>query len=105
MSVRKLLPIALMMVLACSKSDRPLQSGAAAAGDRLGGEEKEFEGIAFVWIPPGSFLMGSSDPEDSADQGPVRRVTISRGFWMSKCEITIGQWNKVMDNDRRGDSI
>jgi hypothetical protein len=43
-----------------------------------------------VWIPPGTFLMGS--PETEAGrwifEGPQTTVTISQGFWMGKHEVT-----------------
>ena len=43
-----------------------------------------------VWVPAGEFMMGSNDGK--ADERPVHRVRISRGFWMSKFEVTIAQW-------------
>jgi len=42
-----------------------------------------------VWIQPGIFTMGS--PTSEADRNPGEdqpMVTISQGFWMSKCETT-----------------
>ena len=43
-----------------------------------------------VWIPKGTFTMGSPSTEvDRWDsEGPQTRVTISQGFWMSKYETT-----------------
>jgi formylglycine-generating enzyme required for sulfatase activity len=45
-----------------------------------------------VFIPPGAFMMGSPTNEvDREDQeGPQTAVTISKGFWMGKYEVT--QW-------------
>ena len=51
----------------------------------------------FVYIPPGSFLMGS--PPDEPLRGPDEEqhaVTISRGFLMSKYEVTVQWWDEVM---------
>jgi formylglycine-generating enzyme required for sulfatase activity len=65
-------------------------------------EEREFEiaprvKMAFCWIPPGNFTIGSpageKDRQDDEDQVPVR---ISRGFWLAKTECTQGQWQAVM---------
>ena len=46
-------------------------------------------GVVFCWIPPGKFTMGS--PPDEAlghrDERPVE-VTITRGFWIGKYELT-----------------
>jgi len=53
-------------------------------------------GIEFVLIPPGSFMMGSTN---EADEGPVHRVTISKGFYMGKYEVTQAQWQSVMGNN------
>ena len=43
-----------------------------------------------VFIPPGTFRMGSPTNEvDRFDwEGPQTAVTISRGFWMAKYEVT-----------------
>ena len=51
-----------------------------------------------VWIGRGSFLMGSPADEPGRDQneGPQHRVTISRGFYIGKYEITQAQWTSVM---------
>jgi formylglycine-generating enzyme required for sulfatase activity len=55
--------------------------------------------VPVVWIAPGTFVMGS--PEDEVDrwldwEGPQTAVTISRGFWMGKYEITQGEYLAVM---------
>ena len=66
-----------------------------------------FTGIAYlpggammeiVWIPPGTFTMGSpsSEPGRGSDEGPQHEVTISQGFYLGKYEITQGQWESVM---------
>jgi formylglycine-generating enzyme required for sulfatase activity len=54
-----------------------------------------------VFIPPGTFRMGS--PEDEVDrydwEGPQTDVIISRGFWMGKYEVTQGEYEAVMGNN------
>ena len=52
----------------------------------------------FVWIEPGTFMMGSpeSEPGRYSDEGPVHEVEISRGFWLGKYEVTQGEWESVM---------
>ena len=55
-------------------------------------------GMQLVRIPKGTFVMGSPTSEtgrDSASEGQVA-VAISRDFYMSRTEITQGQWKKVM---------
>ena len=51
-----------------------------------------------VWIGRGSFPMGSPADEPGRDQneGPQHQVTIRRGFYMGKYEITQAQWVSVM---------
>jgi formylglycine-generating enzyme required for sulfatase activity len=51
-----------------------------------------------VFIPPGTFRMGSPSNEIDrfANEGPPTRVTISRGFWMGRCEVTQGEFLAVM---------
>ena len=46
------------------------------------------------WIPPGEFSMGSPDSEcyHKLDETPVHTVHISKGFWMGRYEVTIGQY-------------
>ena len=52
-------------------------------------------GMEFMWIAPGSFLMGSPADERGflEEQHEVR---ISEGFWMGKYEVTQGEWQSVM---------
>jgi formylglycine-generating enzyme required for sulfatase activity len=54
-----------------------------------------------VFIPPGTFRMGSpADEEDREDwEGPQTAVTISRGFWMGKYEVTQGEYLELMGNN------
>jgi formylglycine-generating enzyme required for sulfatase activity len=54
-----------------------------------------------IWIKPGTFTMGS--PTDEVDrfdvEGPQTLVTITKGFWMSKCETTQGEFLAVMGSN------
>jgi len=52
----------------------------------------------FVWIPAGTFEMGSplSDADHTPAEWPAHKVTISKGFWLGKTEITQDQWESVM---------
>ncbi|MBK9137390.1 MAG: SUMF1/EgtB/PvdO family nonheme iron enzyme [Verrucomicrobia bacterium] len=54
-----------------------------------------------VWIPPGTFLMGSpaSEPARWSDEGPQTVVTLSRGFWLGKYEVTQREYLAVMGNN------
>ena len=54
--------------------------------------------MEFVWIEPGGFTMGSplSEARTDGDEGPLHEVTISRGFWLGRTEVTQGQWQAVV---------
>lgn len=66
-------------------------------------------GMKFVYIEPGTFMMGS--PADEPERWPgekQHRVTISKGYYMQTTEVTQGQWRAVMEYnpsrfDRCGD--
>ena len=53
--------------------------------------------LELVWIPPGTFLMGSSPYEKSRGryEGPETSVTIGYGFWLGKYEVTIWQYKNT----------
>ena len=69
-------------------------------GDYKTGEVRTFSGIAFVWCPPGSFVMGSPQSEENRDDDETQhRVTLSKGFWMGKTEVTQAQWRAVMGDN------
>ncbi len=62
-------------------------------------------GVKLVWIPAGSFMMGS---ESDSDEKPMHRVTISEGFFMGKYEVTHVQWQTMKRYNPsylRGDSL
>ena len=54
-----------------------------------------------VFIPPGTFRMGSPTNEvDRGDhEGPQTAVIISRGFWMGMFEVTQGEYLELMGNN------
>jgi uncharacterized protein (TIGR02996 family) len=50
----------------------------------------------FVWIPPGSFFMGSPREEPGHVEAEKRhRVTLTHGFWMGVYPVTQTQWQAV----------
>jgi len=56
-------------------------------------------GMEFVLIPPGTFLMGSPpcEPGRHADEDQ-HPVTLTRGFFCQRTEVTQGQWLEAMGN-------
>ena len=69
-------------------------------GERESTRELEWRsplGIEFVWIPAGSFMMGSPEDEEGRKSNERQHeVRISQGFWMGKYEVTQGEWASVM---------
>lgn len=80
------------------------KSQIAVSGTRRAGETKKFEiasgvMVEFCWVPPGSFRMGTLPGEmGHKDEEPQHQVTLSRGFWMAKTELTQAQWSAVAGN-------
>ena len=56
------------------------------------------DGLTYVWIPPGTFMMGCSpgDEECDANEKPEHAVTIAKGFWMSQTEVTQDAYRRVI---------
>jgi len=54
------------------------------------------DGLNYVWIPPGTFMMGCSeqDSECKDDEKPTHQVVIEKGFWMGQTEVTIAAYKK-----------
>jgi len=53
-----------------------------------------------VWIPAGTFLLGSSSNEVDrrSREGPQTQVTLTRGFWMGVHEVTQFEYGAVMNS-------
>ena len=57
-------------------------------------------GMEFVYIEPGTFMMGSPSNESGRGSNENQhKVTLTRGFYMQTTEVTQGQWKKVMGNN------
>jgi len=54
------------------------------------------DGLRYVWIPPGTFLMGCSPGDDdcSDDEKPAHPVTITKGFWIGQTPVTVGAYER-----------
>jgi formylglycine-generating enzyme required for sulfatase activity len=54
-------------------------------------------GMKFVWIPPGTFMMGSpKDEEKRADNEFQHEVTLTKGFYLGATTVTQEQWLAVI---------
>jgi formylglycine-generating enzyme required for sulfatase activity len=56
---------------------------------------------SMVFISPGTFMMGTAANEMNRqpDEGPQTTVTISRGFWMGKYEVTQREYLAVVGSN------
>ena len=53
--------------------------------------------LKMIWVDAGEFMMGSPESEEGRDDDePLRKVKISKGFWLGQTELTQGQWVAVM---------
>ncbi len=53
--------------------------------------------LELVWIPPGTFTMGSPESEAQRDDDETQhQVTLTQGFWMGKYEVTEAQWQRLV---------
>jgi formylglycine-generating enzyme required for sulfatase activity len=59
------------------------------------------EPARMVYIPPGTFTMGSptNEPARNASEGPQTIVTLTRGFWMAKYEVSQADFLSVMGSN------
>lgn len=68
------------------------------SGDGFG--DTVFTRDDFVWVPPGTFVMGSPPTETGRNEDENQhQVTLSKGFWMGKFEVTQAQWMDVMGSN------
>ena len=81
-----------------------LQTGLTKTIILPGGSEMEM-----IYVAPGSFMMGSPEREAKRHRNEtLHRVTITKGFWMGKYEVTQQQWESVMGSNPsgfRGDNL
>jgi formylglycine-generating enzyme required for sulfatase activity len=55
-------------------------------------------GMKFVLVPPGTFTMGSPAAETGRkDDERQHKVTLTRGFYLGRHEVTVGQFRKFVE--------
>ena len=55
------------------------------------------DGLKYVWIPPGTYMMGCSpgDTECYGKEKPPHQVTITKGFWLGQTEVTVEAYKRL----------
>ena len=66
--------------------------------------------MEMIYVAPGSFMMGSPSSEEGRKRDEVQhRVTLTKGFWLGKYEVTQAQWQSVMGGNpspfTKGDNL
>src|ERR1700677_3230103 len=57
-------------------------------------------GMKFVWIPPGTFTMGSPSKEEKRGEDETQhKVRLTKGFYIGIHTVTQEQWQQVMGNN------
>lgn len=51
-----------------------------------------------IWVPAGTFIMGSEADEDLRDkaEGPRTKVTLTTGFWLGRTEMTQAAYEAIV---------
>lgn len=73
----------------------------APAQPKPGAVVRTRSGIELVYVPPGSFTMGSEN--GTPNERPVHQVTIREGFYMGRYEVTQAQWQALMGSNHSPD--
>lgn len=84
-----------------------LCAGGACAGSSFAQSQPQSwsdpkTGIVYIHVPAGSFMMGCAGLKGTAgcqpEEIPRHKVTLTRGFWMSRTEVTVGQFRNFVDS-------
>jgi len=103
--------LACLLAVACfppateTRSDEPDKPAPPTADSMLGnevGQVRDDNGLKLklLWCPPGKFTMGS--PKLEGDRGRYEgqvEVTLTKGFWLGKYEVTESEWTQVMGSE------
>jgi formylglycine-generating enzyme required for sulfatase activity len=100
---------ALPMVIWVAKTELPSIVNAGKIGSIINIPISHELMLSMNWCPPGSFMMGSPSIENgrSSNEDQVQ-VTLSKGFWMGKTEVTQAQWKALMEDNpsrSKGDEL
>ncbi len=88
--------------MAAKAAAKNAAGGTADAASRKSGDTKTITlpggaTMEMIWCAPGTFMMGSPIAEVGRfDDEPLHPVTLTKGFWLGKYEVTQSQWQSVM---------
>jgi serine/threonine-protein kinase len=58
--------------------------------------ENPKDGLKYVWIPPGAFMMGCSPGDNNCDndEKPAHQAMITKGFWIGRTPVTAAAYKR-----------
>ena len=78
----------------------PLLGAIAAGGwwisNHRPSQKNPHDGLTYVWIPAGKFTMGCDLPDCRSNEKPTHEVTVSKGFYLSQTETTVGAYRRFV---------
>ncbi|MFO0822531.1 MAG: SUMF1/EgtB/PvdO family nonheme iron enzyme [Gemmataceae bacterium] len=85
--------------LAWSPQQPPTKASEQPVGQHSPKEVRNKYGMKFVWVRPGTFLMGTPKGEERGQDGhdeTSHKVTLTKGFYMGVHLVTQEQWQDVL---------
>ena len=97
--------IVVLMLSGCNDTERMAEVNTEDIKQAIVRKDKQIEftvgsvSYKLVRVSPGKFDMGSSPTEEGHQppEGPVRRITITKPFYLGQYEITQAQYQVIMD--------
>ena len=79
-------------------ASRPLLPVSSGPGPQSGSNWRMPDvAMDFIWVKPGTFTMGSPSDESGRGNEEVQHsVSLTKGFWLGKYEVTQSQWTAIM---------
>jgi len=84
------------VLLVLSGSMASFNANASNPDDRSGGQVHGKAPPGTLWIPDGTFLMGTNDKESFPNERPAHLVQV-RGFWMDEHDVTNAEFSKFVE--------
>ena len=84
------------VLLVLSGAMASFNANASNSDDRSAGQVHRKAPQETVWIPEGTFLMGTDDKESFPNERPAHLVQV-RGFWMDEHDVTNAEFSKFVE--------
>jgi formylglycine-generating enzyme required for sulfatase activity len=100
--VKALIAIAALLMVGCGEDEEPSPAPVNLSTSAVEGKPFAIADLSMdmLWVKPGTFEMGSpSSEKDRDDRETLHSVTLTKGFYLGKHEVTQSQWEKVMGSN------